>query len=73
MPLIQTWGVRCMEENVAIYRRYFGCWAFLTRNQQTIVNRGKNRKKLVNIGDISPIYRLWPDISESKSVKFAVV
>ena len=38
-----------------------------------IVDRGKNQKISINIGDISPVYRLWPDISESKSVKVAAV
>ena len=37
----------------------------------------KNRKyrliSAIYIGDISPIYRLWPDISESKSVKVATM
>ena len=62
-----------MDENVAIYRRYFECQTFSIRYQQTIVDRRKNKKKSINIDDISPIYWLWPDISESKSVKIAVV
>ena len=44
-----------------------------TRYQQTIVDRGKNRKISINIGDISLIYRFWPNISESKSVKVSAV
>ena len=60
-----------MDENVVIYRRYFGCRVFPTRYQQTIVDRAKNRKISVNIANISTIYRLWTDISDSKSVKFA--
>ena len=62
-----------MDENVAIYRRYFGCRVFLTRYQQTTVDRGKNKKISVNISDMSPIYRLWPDILKSKSVKVAAM
>ena len=62
-----------MDKNVTIYRRYFGCRVFPTRYQQTTVDRGKNRKISVNIGDISPIYQLWPDISKSKSVKVAAM
>ena len=33
----------------------------------------KNRPISAILGDISPIYRLWPDISESKSIKVAVM
>ena len=42
-----------MDENVMIYRQYFGCLVFLTRYQQTIVDLRKNRKISVNIADIS--------------------
>ena len=37
------------------------------------VIEGKIRKISVNIGDISSIYRLWPDILKSKSVKVAAM
>ena len=46
-----------MDENVTIYRQYFGCLAFPTRYQQTIVDLRKNRKISVNIADISVMDR----------------
>ena len=36
-------------------------------------NDSQSREKSVNIGDISSIYWLWPDISESKLIKVAIV
>ena len=49
------------------YHRYFRCLAIPTRFLQIKIIYSKNRKKKsVNIGDISPIYRFFTDISDTK-------